>query len=537
MDEARQRDETLKNLPQGKTQAGSFSILNGTFVNPDEEEYPLFSTGKRSDDQGFPVIDQDDPDRNVVQSDNLIIQNSLCVGFDCVAGENFSFDTIRMKENNLRVKFIDTSSSTGFPTNDWTLIANDSANGGANYFAIENFSADRKPFVIDASAGADSIHVKSTGVGFGTSTPMLELHVKSSNSPTLRLDQDNSGGFASQTWDIGGNETNFFVRDVTFGNTLPFRIRAAAPNFSFFIAGDGDVGLGTGTPDAKLDVEGTAIIRGATQVLGDTSITGSISTTTGATIGGDASVTGKTTSGSLEVTGTSTMGDDVTISGNGAGLVISDTTGSTGNRNLISLTNQGNTKILFDNTADSGSGSSTAQPWELVYGNNGQMYFFQQGQTNGSGNALRALDIYGDGQIFVAGTLTHGSDVNIKENIEAIEPMAVLDQVLDLPISTWNYKTNCADVKHMGPMAQDFFGIFGLNNSDTGISSTDTSGVALGAIQGLNNKLMMEVASKDAEIAELRNQLKSQEARFQEQEARFTDQEARLRAIEAALLK
>jgi hypothetical protein len=44
-----------------------------------------------------------------VINDDMIIIGSLCVGFDCVNGEVFSFDTIRLKENNLRIKFDDTS--------------------------------------------------------------------------------------------------------------------------------------------------------------------------------------------------------------------------------------------------------------------------------------------------------------------------------------------------------------------------------------------------------------------------------------------
>jgi hypothetical protein len=62
-------------------------------------------------------------------------------------------------------------------------------------------------------------------VGLGTSTPVVDLHVVSGDSPTLRLEQNGSSGFTPQTWDVAGNETNFFVRDVTHSSNLPFRIR------------------------------------------------------------------------------------------------------------------------------------------------------------------------------------------------------------------------------------------------------------------------------------------------------------------------
>ena len=65
-----------------------------------------------------------------VINDDLIVTFSECIGNDCVNGESFGFDTLRLKENNLRIKFQDTSNSASFPTNDWQLTANDSSNGG-----------------------------------------------------------------------------------------------------------------------------------------------------------------------------------------------------------------------------------------------------------------------------------------------------------------------------------------------------------------------------------------------------------------------
>ena len=53
-----------------------------------------------------------------VHATDTIIQGSLCTGVDCTTGESYGFDTIRLKENNLRIKFMDTSASGSFPTND-----------------------------------------------------------------------------------------------------------------------------------------------------------------------------------------------------------------------------------------------------------------------------------------------------------------------------------------------------------------------------------------------------------------------------------
>jgi len=243
------------------SQSGAFTVLNGSFVFTDAVESDAndsISTSSRgaigtnaTRPGGITVNDQ-------VIPDDLIVQGSECVGLDCVNNENFGFDTIRMKENNTRVHFDDTSVSAGFPANDWRLIANDSASGGSSKFSIEDSTSVKTPFTLTAGAATNSIFADSTGrIGFRTSTPVLDLHVNTSNTPAIRLEQNNSGGFTAQTWDIGANEANFFVRDVTGGSKLSFRIRPGAPTSSVDISADGDVGIGTGSPGTKLHVFST----------------------------------------------------------------------------------------------------------------------------------------------------------------------------------------------------------------------------------------------------------------------------------------
>jgi hypothetical protein len=243
---ARARGEEVRSLDL--VQSGSFAVADGAFVGPGEVEAPQPMVANSL----TPNVAADQ-----VIPDDLIVQGSLCVGFDCVNNENFGFDTIRMKENNTRIKFEDTSTGT-FPSNDWQLTANDSASGGSNKFSIEDITGVRVPFTIEAGATNNSLFVDSTGrIGFRTATPVLDLHIATSNTPGIRLEQNNSGGFTAQTWDVAGNEANFFVRDVTGGSLLSFRIRPGAPTSSLDISADGDVGVGTGSPDEKLHVEGS----------------------------------------------------------------------------------------------------------------------------------------------------------------------------------------------------------------------------------------------------------------------------------------
>src|SRR6185295_19460712 len=77
-----------------------------------------------------------DPARaDQVIADDLIVQGSTCVGLDCVNNESFGFDTLRLKENNTRITFFDTSSLSGFPANHWTITANDSDAGTRSKFS------------------------------------------------------------------------------------------------------------------------------------------------------------------------------------------------------------------------------------------------------------------------------------------------------------------------------------------------------------------------------------------------------------------
>ncbi len=165
-------------------------------------------------------------------------------------------------ENNTRIKYDDTSASAGFPNRDWALVANDSASGGQNRFFLQDCGnssqggcSGNAVFSVEAGARANALYVDDGGrVGLGTSTPVLDIHNKRGNTPSLRLEQDGSSGFTAQTWDIAGNEANFFVRDVTSGSRLPFRIRPGAPSSSIDISATGNVGIGLASASAPLHV-------------------------------------------------------------------------------------------------------------------------------------------------------------------------------------------------------------------------------------------------------------------------------------------
>jgi len=100
------------------------------------------------------------------------------------------------------------------------------------------------------------------------------------------------------------------------------------------------------------------------------------------------------------------------------------------------------------------------------------------------------------------------SDRDMKTAVQMVNPREVLEKVAALPMNTWQYKTQDAKYRHIGPMAQDFYAAFHLGESDKGIDTVDADGVALAAIQGLH----AELAEKNREIAVLNKRISSLES-------------------------
>lgn len=95
------------------------------------------------------------------------------------------------------------------------------------------------------------------GVACASGTaPSGSFVLRTNDTPLVRLDQASGGGFTAQTWDVGGNEANFFVRDLTAGSRLPFRIAPGAPTNNLTLRA-GYVGIGTWTPSKRLDIVGS----------------------------------------------------------------------------------------------------------------------------------------------------------------------------------------------------------------------------------------------------------------------------------------
>lgn len=349
----------LEGAPRGARQSGAFTVLEGQPVAPGrwEARSPL------------------GPVPGPVPGQSIV--DSLCLGFDCPASPSFSDTTLLLMENNLRLKFDDTSSAVGFANRDWSLNANDSESGGANRFFVQDCGTSAQGgcsgnavFTIEGGARSNALYVDDGGrIGVGTSTPLMMLHLKYGNSPGLRLEQDTTYGWSAQSWDLGGNEANWFVRDVTSGSRMPLRIRPGAPTDSLHVYGDGKVGLGTGTPSASLHVKGSV----------------------------------------------------------GSALFqIEETSATTAARNMLKVVNNGAATIRLDNTAAGGYwgfGSTSANNFFVSHSSSGILNL-----TLTSAGVLTVTD------------LVETSDRDLKQEIEPVDGRELLERLAVLPIATWRFR-------------------------------------------------------------------------------------------------
>lgn len=180
---------------------------------------------------------------------NLIQPGSACIGLQCVDDESFDYDTLRLKEDNVRLEFQDTSSTANYPTRDWRITVNDQTDGGNNFWAIDSVDNGERPFTIEYLAPTDSLVVDYSGrIGIGTEVPIQNIHIFADGTTSIRLEDEDD-----RSWDMAGNYYNYIIREVTTSTTTyPLRIRAGAPTWSFVIEPSGNIGLGLENPRGRL---------------------------------------------------------------------------------------------------------------------------------------------------------------------------------------------------------------------------------------------------------------------------------------------
>jgi hypothetical protein len=188
-----------------------------------------------------------------------------------------------------------------------------------------------------------------------------------------------------------------------------------------------------------------------------------------------------------------------TVAGGTNNLAAGDYSFAAGRRAKVADVNDGS--FLFADSSDFDFASAAVNEFAV--------------RATGGARIVSAID--GTGAATAGVTLAAGagawstlSDRNAKANFAAVDGRAVLERLAAIPVQSWNYKSQSAAIRHIGPTAQDFYAAFGVGEDAQRISTVDADGVALAAIQGL----YQAAQEKDAQIAALQLQNAELEARL-----------------------
>jgi len=429
---------------------------------------------------------------------------------------------------------------------------------------------------IGHGAGVLSENAAGTSIGAGISTGDDNLDLLAGGLSRIRILTDGRVGIGTLTPGTGEKLTvEGVIRSRTGGFKFPdgsLQITAAndhhsldaddgSPTDALYVSSLGFVGIGTSTPSNPLTVHGSTYLQGKVEI--DTATT----------------VTGLTVRGRTELQGRLTVGDDIWLTAgqgvyvlNGAGMKTTadndlDFITGTSNTQRMRITANGRVGIgttapqdkldlLKGNiTLDTGADGATALRfryngalrWTWLYRSWAEDRFGLYNEslsrwaisfrtdTNGVGinreDTIYPLQVgtgstNGNGAYLSAGGVwSNGSDRGSKCDFEPVDRLALLEKVVQLPITSWRYKGEENDMRHVGPMAQDFYAAFALGDSDKHIGTLDADGIALAAIQGLHQQL----AQKEQELEVMR---RSHDAQVEELQSRIAAMDARLRRLE-----
>ena len=118
-----------------------------------------------------------------------------------------------------------------------------------NYIVLIMFLAISSATYGQFTSATGGTHYSSGNVGIGTSAPNYLLHVKDA-TPSIVLERN-----GSVKWEWRIDNVGKYVLENATDSKEPFRIERNAPTSSFFIKGDGFVGIGTNNPEERLQIE------------------------------------------------------------------------------------------------------------------------------------------------------------------------------------------------------------------------------------------------------------------------------------------
>jgi hypothetical protein len=112
-----------------------------------------------------------------------------------------------------------------------------------------------------------------------------------------------------------------------------------------------------------------------------------------------------------------------------------------------------------------------------------------------------------------SGVFNCTSSRTTKEKFSLVSGEEILASLRKVPVSTWNYIAEGQQSRHLGPMAEDFYGAFKLGTTDKAIGIQDAVGVSLAAVKALDARTL-ELQQKAEEVEQLRTKVNTLEQRL-----------------------
>jgi len=327
---------------------------------------------------------------------------------------------------------------------------------------------------IDQSEGA---------VGIGTLVPQGSLHIVDAQSPELILEDTFSG---ATRWELEAtnNGIQIYGNNALSGTAYtPFYINNNTKTNTLVLGNTGihsqNVGMGTNTPDTGLHIR----------------------------------------------------------RGDGNGIIkVQETSDVNARRYQIHLENNGATGFFLHDT-------STNRSWRNAMNQAGD-FVFAQG-TNGPKLLLKTTGLItmglgrsanlllqpgGDLEIpngaVTATAFQQSSSRSAKQGFSAVDEAEVLDKLLALEISEWEYKDPSVAGRHLGPVAEEFHELFGFGTSDKHIYPADMASIGLVAAR----QLQRDAKQRDAEIMALKEE-NTKIATLERENTSLKDRVARLEQL------
>jgi hypothetical protein len=378
-------------------------------------------------------------------------------------------------------------------TNDWHLTGNSGISAATNFLGTTN-AAD----LVMKTNNTERMRITSTGkIGIGTSTPTASVHIIG-----------NDGLVAQGTFGSG------IVQNLGTGTRMMWYPKKAAFRSGYAIGTNwDDANIGNYSFASGYNPLASGFASIAIGNIAQATDSGAVSLGVGTVAYGKYSVAIGNSSGTLASAPYSVaIGRDNTAQAMGATAIgyhcIASGTQSTafgnytvasGNNSVTmgyqSNSNNMNGTFIFSDDSSSGLYTyATASNQFFVKASGGTIFYTNAGLTSGVSLAPGG------------GAWLTVSDKNKKEHFKKIDGEIVLKKISEMDIPSWNYKTQNSSIRHIGPMAQDFFSAFKFGESDTTITTTDIDGINMIAIQALE-KRTEELNSKTKELQQLKKQV------------------------------